>query len=195
MANIDHKPSKYMLNLLHVLPPFVSEEKGVVNALVEISAGSINKYELITEAGVLKLDRVGYSSMAYPCTYGAIPATWDLDNDPLDVVIANVTEPLIPGSLVEARVIGAIKFIDGGEVDDKIVAVLADDKRVDHVKTIEDLGEYFKTQTKYFWENYKALKKPGTGVVEKFVDTDEAIAIVRESAERYDTEYRPKLEA
>lgn len=193
MANIDHKPSKYMLNLLHVLPPFADEGEGVVNALIEISAGSINKYELVTEAGVLKLDRVGYSSMGHPYTYGAIPATWDLDDDPLDIVIANVTEPLVPGSLVEARIVGGIKFIDDGEVDDKIIAVLADDKRVEHVKTIDDLGEYFKTQTKYFWENYKALKKPGTGVVEKFVDTSEALAIVKESAERYDKEYRPKL--
>jgi len=49
MANINHKPSKYMLNLLHVLPAFVSEEDGIINAIVEINAGSINKYELITE--------------------------------------------------------------------------------------------------------------------------------------------------
>lgn len=49
MANIDHKPSKYMLNLLHVLPAFVDKEKAIVNTIVEITAGSINKYELITE--------------------------------------------------------------------------------------------------------------------------------------------------
>lgn len=60
MANIDHKPSRYMLNLLHALPTFVDEEKGVINAIVEVSKGSINKYELITESGQLKLDRVGY---------------------------------------------------------------------------------------------------------------------------------------
>ena len=58
MANIDHKPSKYMLNLLHVLPPFVDEAKGIANTIVEVSAGSINKYEIITESGQLKLDRV-----------------------------------------------------------------------------------------------------------------------------------------
>ena len=85
MANINHKPSRYMLNLLHVLPAFADEEKGVVNTIVEVSSGSINKYELITESGQLKLDRVGYSSLAYPFTYGAIPCTWDLDGDPLDI--------------------------------------------------------------------------------------------------------------
>ncbi len=184
-----------MLNLLHALPAFADEEKGIVNVIVEVSSGSINKYELITESGQLKLDRVGYSSLAYPFTYGAIPQTWDLDNDPLDVEIVNVTEPLVPGSLVEARIIGAMKFVDGGEVDDKIIAVLASDRRADHIKTVEDLGEYFKTETKYYWENYKALKKPGTGAVGEFLDVANAQTVVHESIERYDKEYKPKLEA
>lgn len=193
MANINHAPSKYMLNLLHVLPPFADEENHIINVIVEVSAGSINKYEIITESGQLKLDRVGYSSLSYPFTYGAIPQTWDLDNDPLDVEIVNVSEPLVPGSVVEARIIGAMKFVDGGEVDDKIIAVLADDKRVDHIKTVEDLGEYFKKETKYYWENYKALKKPGTGAVGEFLSAAEGAAIVKESAERYEKEYKPKF--
>lgn len=194
MANINHKPSKYMLNLLHVLPPFAKEEEGVLNAIVEVSSGSINKYELITESGQLKLDRVGYSSLSYPFTYGAIPGTWDFDGDPLDVEIVNITESLVPGSLVEARIIGGMKFVDGGEVDDKIIAVLSDDKRSDHIEKVEDLGEYFMKETKYFWENIKALKKAGTGAVGEFVSRDEAIQIVKECAERYEKEYKPKLE-
>lgn len=194
MANINHKPSKYMLNLLHVLSPFANESKDVVNCIVEVSAGSINKYELITESGQLKLDRVGYSSLAYPFTYGAIPQTWDYDGDPLDVEIVNVTEPLVPGSLVEARIIGIMKFIDGGEVDDKIIAVLNDDKRSDHIKSYKDLGEYWEKETKYYWENYKALKKPGASVVETFSDTEEAIKVIKECADRYTKEYMPKLD-
>lgn len=194
MANINQKPSKYMYNLLHVLPPFADESKGVVNAIVEVSAGSINKYEMITESGQLKLDRVGYSSLSYPFTYGAIPMTWDYDGDPLDVEIVNITEPLVPGSLVEARVIGVMKFIDGGEVDDKIIAVLNDDRRSDHIKTIDDLGDYFKTETKYFWENVKALKKAGTGVVETFYGPEEALKVINECTEKYNKEYAPKLE-
>lgn len=183
-----------MLNLLHVLPSLIDEENGIINVIVEVSTGSINKYEIITESGQLKLDRVGYSSLSYPFTYGAIPQTWDLDNDPLDVEIVNITEPLVPGSIVEARIIGAMKFIDGGEVDDKIIAVLASDKRVDHIKTVEDLGGYFKKETTYYWENYKALKKPGTGAVGEFLSAKDGISIVKESAERYEKEYRPKLE-
>jgi len=194
MANINQKPSKFMYNLIHVLPSFCDEEKGVINTIVEVSAGSINKYELITESGQLKLDRVGYSSLAYPFTYGAIPCTWDEDNDPLDVVIVNVTEPLVAGSLVEARIIGVMKFIDGGEVDDKIIAVLNDDKRSDHITNYKDLGEYWEKEVKYYWENYKALKKPGTGIVETFHDKDEAVKVVKESMERYEKEYLPKFE-
>ena len=94
MANIDHAPSRYMLNLLHVLPAFADEAKLRINTLIEVNAGTITKYELITESGQLKVDRVGYSSLAYPFAYGAIPCTWDEDGDPLDVEIVGVSEPL-----------------------------------------------------------------------------------------------------
>ncbi|HFC10595.1 Inorganic pyrophosphatase [hydrothermal vent metagenome] len=193
MANIDQKPSRYMLNLLHVLPAFTDEEKGIVHTIVEVSSGSINKYELITESGQLKLDRVGYSSLAYPFTYGAIPLTWDIDNDPLDIEIVNITEPIVPGAVVEARIIGAMKFIDGGEVDDKVIAVLADDKRVSHIQSVDDLGEYFKRETTYYWENYKTMKKPDTGKVGEFLNAQDAIKLVKESIERYEKEYKPLL--
>ncbi|MES2223692.1 MAG: inorganic diphosphatase [Patescibacteria group bacterium] len=193
MANIDQKPSKFMYNLLHVLPAFADGDT-ILNAIVEVPSNSINKYEIITESGQLKLDRVGYSSLAYPFTYGAIPMTWDLDNDPLDIMIMNVTEPLVPGSLVEARIIGVMKFIDGGEVDDKIIAVLNNDKRVEHIKTIKDLGDHFEKENTYYWEHYKDLKKAGTGKVEGFFDKDEAVKVVKECEERYKNEYAKKLD-
>src|SRR3989344_4008723 len=185
MANINHKPSKYMLNLLHVLSAFVNEKDDVINTIVEINSGSINKYETITESGQLKLDRVGYSSLAYPFAYGAIPQTWDYDSDPLDVEIINVIEPLVPGCVVEARIIGVMKFKDGEEIDDKIVAVLSDDRRSDHIQSVEDLGEQFKKESTYFWEHIKYLKKPGTGVTKGFFNKNEAIKVVKECEQRY----------
>lgn len=193
MANIDHAPSKYQLNLLHVLPAYADQEKNVLNAIIEINSGTIYKYELITESGQLKLDRVGYSSLSYPFVYGAIPQTWDQDGDPLDIEIVGVSEPLVPGSLVEARIIGIMKFNDGGEVDDKVIAVLADDKRMDHITKVEDLGEYFIKETTYYWEHYKDLKKPGTCRVDGFFDTAEANKIIKECMDRYTTDYAPKL--
>ncbi len=194
MANIDHKPSKFMLNLLHVLEPFAAKDELVVNTIIELNSHTLNKYEIITETGQLKLDRVGYSSLSYPFAYGAIPKTWDLDGDPLDIEIVNVTEPLVPGSVVEARIIGIMTFEDGGEVDDKVIAVLNDDKRVAHIKSVEDLGEYFKTETQYYWEHYKDLKKPGACKVNGFFDTKKAVEIIEECAERYTKEYLPKFE-
>ncbi len=182
-----------MLNLMHVLEPFANAEKKIVNVLVELNSHTINKYEIIIESGQLKLDRVGYSSLAYPFTYGLIPKTWDHDNDALDVVIVNVTEPLIPGSLAEARILGVMKFEDGGEVDDKIICVLNDDKRMDHIKTLEDLGEHFQKEMSYYFEHYKDLKKPGTCKAKGFFDEKEAVKIINDCASRYKKEYAPKL--
>ena len=159
MANLNQSPSRITPNLLHILNAFTDSSNKVVNTIVELNSNTINKYELITETGHLKLDRVGYSSLAYPFAYGCIPRTWDEDGDPLDVEIVSVTEPLIPGSIVEARIIGVMKFDDGGEVDDKVIAVIADDKRMDHITSYEDLGEHWLKETKYYWEHYKDLKK------------------------------------
>ncbi len=194
MANINQKPSKYMYNLLHVLPPFVEEEKGTINTVVEISAGTINKYEIITESGQLKLDRVGYSSLAYPVAYGALPGTLDGDGDALDVLIANVTEPLVSGCLAETRILGIMKFEDTGEVDDKIITVLADDKRMDHIKTLEDLGPHAEKEMAHYFEHYKDLKKPGLCKVLGFFDAKEAIKTIKECEERYQKEYAHKLD-
>ena len=194
MANIDIKPSKYVLNLQHVLPAFVDEDKKIVNGLIEITPNTINKYEYITEAGILKLDRVGYSSLAYPITYGLIPKTWDEDNDLLDVVVASVTEELIPGTLAELRVIGIMKFEDSGERDDKVITVLNDDKRVDHIVSVEDLGEHWKKEIEHYFKFYKHLKKPGTCKPLGFFDADEAIKIIKECEARYEKDYAPKLE-
>lgn len=194
MANIEHKPSRVMLNLIHTLPAFVKKEGGVINAIIEINSGSINKYEIITESGQLKLDRVGYSSLSYPFAYGAIPKTWDQDGDPLDVEVVGVTEPLVPGSLAEVRIIGIMKFTDGGEVDDKIIGVLNDDKRMDHITSIDQLGPHFIKETTHYWEHYKDLKKPGTCKVEGFFNTIEATKIIDECITRYNTDYAPKLD-
>ena len=182
-----------MANLLHVLPAFADESKAIVHGIVEINAQSINKYELITETGHLKLDRVGYSSLAYPVAYGAIPCTWDQDSDLLDFVIADVTEPLIPGSLIELRVIGVMKFEDGGERDDKIITVIADDKRMDHISSSEELGSHWQTETAYYFEHYKDLKKPGSCKALGFFDTAEAVKIIKECGERYQKEYAHKV--
>ena len=193
MANLDKAPSRTMPNLLHVLPAFAKESEFVVNTIVELNSNTINKYELITETGHLKLDRVGYSSLAYPFAYGWLPRTWDEDGDPLDIEIVGVTEPLVPGSIVEARIIGIMTFDDGGEVDDKVIGVIADDKRMDHIKSFEQLGEHWINETTYYWEHYKDLKKPGTCTVNGFFGVDKAVQIIKSCEDRYLSEIEPNL--
>ena len=193
MANIDHAPSKYMLNLLHILPAFADAEKNRINTLIELNSMTINKYEIITESGQLKLDRVGFSSLSYPFAYGAIPCTWDEDGDPLDVEIVGVTEPLVPGSLAEVRIIGIMKFNDGGEVDDKVIGVLADDKRMDHITSYEQLGAHWLKETTYYWEHYKDLKKMNCCKCNGFFWVEEAVKIIKECEERYEKEYKAKV--
>ena len=193
MANLSQAPSRTTPNLLHILYAFINKDQLIVNTIIELNSNTINKYELITETGHLKLDRVGYSSLSYPFAYGCIPRTWDEDGDPLDIEIVSVSEPLIPGSLVEARIIGVMKFDDGGEVDDKIIAVLSDDKRVDHIKTFEDLGAHWLKETTYYWEHYKDLKKPGTCNVNGFFGVQEAVKTINECELRYKEIIEPQL--
>jgi inorganic pyrophosphatase len=104
-----------------------------------------------------------------------------------------VSEPLVPGSLVEARIIGIMKFDDGGEVDDKVIAVLADDKRMDHITSHEQLGPQWLTETTYYWEHYKDLKKPGTCHVNGFFDSAEAVRVIKECELRYTSTIDVKL--
>ena len=193
MANIDQSPSRSMPNLLHILPAFADEGALRVNTIVELNSNTINKYELITETGHLKLDRVGYSSLSYPFAYGCIPRTWDEDGDPLDIEIVGVTEALIPGSIVEARIIGIMTFDDGGEVDDKVIGVIADDKRLDHISSYEQLGEHWIKETTYYWEHYKDLKKPGSCNVNGFYGIDKAVEIIKSCESRYLKTIEPNL--
>ena len=194
MANIDIKPSRTMPNLQHLLDPYVDKSSAIINSIIEINAGTLNKYELITETWHIKLDRVGYSSQVYPTAYGLIPQTWDQDSDLLDVMVVDVTEPLVPGVVADLRVIGVMKFEDGGERDDKIIAVLNDDKRMDHITSYRDLGEHRQSLTEDYWIHYKDLKKPGTCKPLGFFWVEEALNIIDECAQRYVSEYLPLLD-
>ena len=94
----------------------------IVTGIIEIPKNTRAKYELDKDAGMLKLDRVLYSSMYYPANYGFIPRTYCDDNDPLDILILSQIT-VVPLCLVSAKVIGVMRMLDGGELDDKIIAV------------------------------------------------------------------------
>ena len=155
----------------------------VVNAIIEIPKQSRAKYELDKETGLIKMDRVLYSSMHYPCNYGFIPNTYCDDKDPLDILVIS-HERIHPLCLVEAKVIGALEMVDGGEKDDKIIAVAANDITVSQIDDICDLRPHFKVELEDFFKTYKELEGKKVEIKELF-NKEKAQAIVQESIDLY----------
>ena len=117
----------------------------IVNAIIEIPQGSRAKYEIDKQSGLLKLDRVIYSSFYYPMNYGFIPRTYGGDKDPLDILVLSSIN-IQPLCIVEAKVIGVMQMIDAGDADDKIIAVANHDMSVNHINNIEELPKHFTGQ-------------------------------------------------
>ena len=157
----------------------------IVNAIIEIPKGSKAKYEIDKDSGLLKLDRVLFSSVMYPANYGFIPQTLDEDVDELDALIIT-NEPLPTGVFLEARIIGVMKFNDDGEVDDKVVVVPADDRHTGNTYTsLNDLPKQLLDQIEFHFNHYKDLKKPGTTTVTGWGDVEEAKHVIHEAIERW----------
>lgn len=160
-------------------------ENGIINVVVEIPTGSNHKIEWDRKNAVMKLDRVEPKIFAKPTNYGFIPQTLDEDGDELDVLLVT-NDPLATGLLVEAKVIGVMKFVDDDEVDDKVIAVPADDRDMDNaISSLEDLPEQLIKQIEHHFSHYKDLKKPGSTVVKEFAGIEEAKSVIRESIERW----------
>ncbi|MCU0442132.1 MAG: inorganic diphosphatase [Bacteroidia bacterium] len=163
----------------------------IVNAVIEIPQNSKGKFELDKTSGLLKLDRVLFSSVHYPANYGFIPQTYCEDKDPLDILVITSIE-LPPLCLVEARVIGVMRMVDQGEADDKIIAVANNDMGVNHIANIEDLPTHTTNQIKRFFEDYKKLEHKDV-VVEEFLGKTEAQTIIQESIDLYNKAWRGKI--
>ena len=159
-------------------------QNGTINTVVEIPQGSRLKVEWDREHAAFKLDRVEPQIFAKPCNYGFIPQTLDEDGDELDTLII-CPEPLATGVWLEAKVIGVMKFVDDGEVDDKIVCVPADNRDDGNaIKSLEDIPQLVK-QLEHHFSHYKDLKKPGSTQVTGWGDVAEAQEIIAKSIERY----------
>ncbi len=154
-----------------------------VNAIIEIPQGSRAKYEIDKPSGLLKLDRVIYSSFYYPHNYGFIPRTFGEDKDPLDILVLSSIS-VQPLCIVEAKVIGVMQMIDGGEADDKIIAVAANDMSVNHMNNIEELPKHFFKELRQFFEDYKKLENKSVQV-EDFGDKAKALKIIQDGIELY----------
>jgi inorganic pyrophosphatase len=131
-------------------------------------------------------------AFAKPCNYGFIPQTIDEDGDELDVLMIT-DQPLTTGIWMKAKILGVMKFVDGGEVDDKIICVPEDDRNNgDAYNTLEDLPKQTLKQIEYHFNHYKDLKKPGSTEVKAFEGVKEAKAVIKASIERY-VEAHPEL--
>ena len=157
-------------------------------AVIEISKGGRNKYELDKETGILKLDRVLYTSTHYPANYGFIPRTYADDNDPLDVLVL-CEEKIISMTLVEAYPIGVLKMIDGEEADEKIIAIAKKDPYLNQYKDITEVPTQISAEIMHFFEVYKQLEGKQT-TIDKMLGREEAEKIIEKSMKNYEEKFK-----
>lgn len=156
-------------------------------AVIEIEKGSKTKYELDKETGMLMIDRILSTSTQYPAAYGFIPKTLSEDGDPLDVVVL-CSERIRPMSLVTCYPVAVIRMIDGGEHDEKIVAVVKSDKIFNEFTRLEQLPHHVINEMVHFFTVYKDLEGKKTSI-EKVEDENMARQVIVESIERYNQKY------
>jgi len=155
----------------------------IVNGIIEIPKGTRAKYELDKDSGLLRLDRVLYSSVYYPANYGFIPQSYCDDKDPLDILVLSQID-IVPMCIVPAKVIGVMRMLDNGEADDKIIAVAVGDPSISHINDISELPAHFISEMRNFFEDYKKLEHK-TVVVEDFLGRETAIQILLDSFKMY----------
>jgi inorganic pyrophosphatase len=150
---------------------------------IEIPKGSRNKYEVDHLTGRLKLDRTLFTATRYPADYGFIDGTLGEDGDPLDALVL-LDEPTFPGCLIRCRAVGMFHMRDEAGGDDKIMCIPAGDPRLEHLKDLHDIGEFYRLEIQHFFETYKDLE-PGKSVEgAHWAGREEAEAEIHKSYER-----------
>ena len=134
-----------------------SPSPGLVNLVVEIPAGSRNKYEYCAEAGIMALDRVLHSSVRYPFDYGFVPNTLAEDGAPLDAMVI-MQEPTFAGCLIKARPIGVLDMHDSGAYDGKLLCVPVADPRQKGITSIRQIAPNQLEDVAEFFRTYKSLE-------------------------------------
>ena len=165
---------------------------GIVPVVIEVPKGSKTKYELDKKSGLIRVDRILFSSVHYPANYGFIPQTFCDDHDPLDVLVLG-QESVVPLAIMIAVPIGVMKMVDQGEEDDKIIAVHADDPEYQHYRSIRELPPHRMEEVRRFFLDYKVLEKK-TVVIEDFLDRGDALPVIQRAIDLYARE-RGRLRA
>ncbi|HWL61118.1 MAG TPA: inorganic diphosphatase [Microbacteriaceae bacterium] len=157
---------------------------GAYDAVIEIPAGSRNKYEIDHETGRVFLDRYLFTPFVYPTDYGYFEDTLGLDGDPVDVLVL-LAEPVYPGIGVKVRPVGYLDMEDDGGIDTKVIAVPAKDPRWDHIQDVSDIPELKRQEIQHFFEHYKDLE-PGKWVkIGAWGDAAAAEQVVLDGFERF----------
>lgn len=156
-------------------------------AVIEIEKGSKNKYELDKETGFIILDRILHTSTHYPANYGFIPRTYADDGDPLDVLVL-CSETIRPMSLVRCHPIGVITMLDGGKLDEKIIAVPFDDPTYNEYNELSELPKHVADEMGHFFTVYKSLENKDT-IVNDTMDSAAAKDIINKCRENYIEKY------
>ena len=157
------------------------------SAVIEIPKGSHCKYELDKYTGLLRLDRVLYTSTHYPANYGFIPRTFADDGDPLDVLVL-CNEPIQPMTLVRVYPIGVMRMLDDGHIDDKIIAIPFSDPSYNNIRSIDELPGHVFDEIMHFFKVYKQLENKKTAV-KSLYDRDKAIEIIQQAIVDYQEKF------
>ncbi len=155
----------------------------LVEVVVEIPAGSRNKYEYDEQAGVIRLDRVLSSAVFYNFDYGYIPGTRADDEDHTDAMIL-LDEPTFPGCHVWARPVGGLRMDDEKGEDFKVLCVALGDSLYEHVERLDQVSPHRLREIEHFFATYKLLEDKRTQV-HGWADVDAALALLRADRQRW----------
>ena len=157
-----------------------------VNVIVEVPIGGEPiKYEMDKDSGALVVDRFLYTPMRYPGNYGFIPHTLSGDGDPCDVIVAN-SRAIIPGAIMNCRIVGVLIMEDEGGADEKLIAVPTEKltPRYANVKNYSDLPEITLQRIEHFFLHYKDLEPNKWVKVIRWGDAEEARKLILEGVDR-----------
>ncbi len=170
------------MNIWHdINPSKITPEE--FTAVIEIPKGSKTKYELDKDTGLLKLDRILYTSTQYPASYGLIPRTYANDGDPLDVLVL-CSQNIYPMTLVQCYPIGVISMVDSGSDDEKIIAIPKSDPTYNMYRDVSELPEHIFEEMRHFFSIYKDLENKET-IVKEVKGREEAIQIITSTINAY----------
>jgi len=175
----------------------------IVHAYIEITPFDLVKYEIDKTTGYLRVDRPQRTSSQPPALYGFIPRTFcdarvaalskaatKGDGDPLDICVLSERPINRAEVILNARVIGGLDINDGGEADDKIIAVLQNDNVWGKAQDISDVPEILVERLRHYFTTYKMIPGQESQLrVETVYGYDKAIQVIRAAIEDYEDAY------